>query len=293
MKLRNNENKIAIIIIASALLLVGSLAVAFKTPSLNPRLTKDDYTIIKTWKMPKELNEISGLAWIGDRKLASVQDEEGIVFIYNLNKSKVEETVNFANAGDYEGIAVVDSTAYVLRSDGILFEIQNYLKHDFEVKTYETPFSENNDMESLTYDKENNRLLLIPKETDLKNKDYLGVYAFNLQNNKMDAKPIFKIEFKDPIFENKKEDKSKKSSTPIHPADIAINPLDGNHYIVDGKKPKILILNKTGKPLKLTNLNKKLFNQPEGIVFTPEGRMFISNEDKKGSANIMEIQLQE
>lgn len=293
MKLRNNENKIAIIIVASVIILVGSLAFAFKTPSLNPRLAKENYTIIKTWEMPKELNEISGVTWIGNGKLACVQDEEGIIFIFNLNENKVEKIMNFAKDGDYEGITVVDSTAYVLRSDGTLFEITNYLKSDFNVKIYETPFSEKNDMESLTYDKGNNRLLLMPKEEDLENKDYLGVYAFNIQSRTLVADPIFKIEFDDPIFEDKKEDDDKKSSNPIHPADIAVNPLNGNHYIVEGKKPKILILDKDGKSIKIINLSKKTFSQPEGIVFSPEGTMYISNEGKKGTANILEVELDE
>lgn len=117
MKLRDNENKIEIIIVASVLILAGTLTFAFKTPSLNPRLAEKNHTIIKTWEMPMELNEISGIAWIGEGKIACVQDEDGIIFIYNLNENKVEKTVNFAKSDDYEGITVVDGTAYVLRSD--------------------------------------------------------------------------------------------------------------------------------------------------------------------------------
>lgn len=293
MKLRNNENKIAFIIVASVLILVGSLAFAFKTPTLNPSLVKEDYSITKIWEMPKKLNEISGIAWIDDGKLACVQDEDGIIFIYNLNENKVEETVNFAKVGDYEGVAIVDSTSYILRSDGTLFEIKNYLKKNFEVSTHKTPFSENNDMESLTHDKENNRLLLIPKEKDLKNDERLGIYTFDLQNKRMDSNSIFKIEFNDPIFDNKKEDRDKKPSNAIHPSDIAINPLNGHHYILEGKKPKILILDKDGKSVKLINLSKKKFSQPEGITFSPEGTMYISNEGKKGTANILEVELEE
>lgn len=145
-------------------------------------------------------------------------------------------------------------------------------------------------MESLTHDKENNRLLLIPKEKDLENEDLLGVYTFNLQSKKMDSNPIFKIEFNDPIFENEKEDDDKKPLNAIRPADIAINPLNEHYYIVEGKEPKILILDRAGKSIKMTNLSKKKFNQPEGIIFSPEGTMYISNEGKKGTANIMEFE---
>lgn len=291
MKFINKEDEIAIIIVASVLILTGTLAFAFKAPGLNPRLGEENHAIIKTWEMPMELNEISGIAWIGEGKIACVQDEDGIIFIYDLNENKVEKTVNFAKSGDYKGITVVDGTAYVLRSDGALFEIQNYLQNNLEIKIHETPFSDKNDMESLTHDKENNRLLLIPKQKDLENEDLLGVYTFNLQSKKMGSSPIFKIEFDDPIFEDEKEDDDKKPLNAIHPSDIAINPLNEHYYIVEGKEPKILILDKAGKSIKMTNLNKKKFNQPEGITFSPGGTMYISNEGKKGKANILEVEL--
>src|SRR5690606_17003527 len=116
--------------------------------------------------------------------------------------------------GDYEGIAVVDSTAYVLKSDGDLFEIVNYLRKDFEVKTHDTPFSGKNNMESLTFDKENNRLLLVTKDKDLESSDYLGIYAFNLVSKELETNPLIKINKSDPIFKNntkKKKDDKKES----------------------------------------------------------------------------------
>lgn len=290
MNLRNNENTIAFIIIMSVLILVSLLWFAFQNPSLNPRLEKENYTILRKWEMPKELDEISGITWVGENKIACVQDEEGIIFIYNLKSNAVEKTVNFAKAGDYEGIAVVDSTAFVLRSDGEIFEIVNYLSDNFEVKTHDTPFSGKNNMESLTFDKENNRLLLVPKDKDLKSTDVLGIYAFNLDTKQIEKNPIFQIKNSDPIFENKKKKDDKKDAHAIHPADIAINPLNGNIYIVEGKKPQVLIMDSKGNTIELHNLIQKTFNQPEGIIFSKEGVMYISNEGKNGTANIMEVE---
>jgi uncharacterized protein YjiK len=293
MKLRNNENKIAFLIIISVLVLVSLLWFAFENPSLNPRLEKENYTIIRKWEMPKELDEISGITWVGENRIACVQDEEGIIFIYDLASNAVEKTVNFSKAGDYEGIAVVDSTAFVLRSDGELFEIVNYMSDNFEVKTHDTPFSGKNNMESLTIDKENNRLLLMPKDKDLKSADFIGIYAFNLDTKKMEEYPILSVKHNDPIFKNKKKDDDKESKNAINPADIAINPLDGNFYILEGKKPQLLIVDSNGKTIKLHKLIQDTFNQPEGIIFSTEGTMYISNEGKKGTANILEVEFDE
>jgi len=291
MNLRNNENTIAVIIVVSVLILVGLLWLAFENPYLNPRLEKENYTVIRKWEMPEELDEISGITWVGKSRLACVQDEEGIIFIYDLASNAVEKTVNFSKSGDYEGIAVVDSTAFVLRSDGELFEIVNFQSDTFEVKTHSTPFSGKNNMESLTVDKKNNRLLLMPKDKDLKSTNFIGIYAFNLETKQLDSNPVTIVKHNDPIFNSKNQDDDTEPINAINAADIAINPADGNFYILEGKNPQLLIIDPTGKTIKLHNLVQKTFNQPEGIIFSPEGTMYISNEGKKGTANIMEVEL--
>lgn len=287
MNLRNNENTIAFIIVLSVLVLVGFLWFAFENPALNPRLQKENYTILRKWKMPDQLHEISGITWIGEDRFVCVQDEEGILFIYNIAKEEIEETINFSMAGDYEGIAVVDSAAYVVRSDGELFEIQNYLSADFNVNSYKTPFSKKNDVESLTYDKDNNRLLLMPKKTDLTTKADKGIYAFELDKKEINPEPITRVLNNDPIFKNTNND-NKHS---IYPSGIAIHPQTGEIYIVDGRTPQLLILGKTTSPVKLHPLRRKTFPQPEGISFAPDGRLFIASEGGNGPGMIMEVEL--
>lgn len=292
MKLAENKKRISMVIGVSVILVVGLLTLAFSNSKLNSKLENETYTILQKWKMPRDLDEISGIDWAGDNKIACVQDEDGTIFIYNLTTNSVERKINFANSGDYEGIALVDHTAYILRADGELFEVMNYLSDNFEVNTYKTPFSEENNMESLTYDKKNNRLLLSPKDKDLESKNNMGIYAFDLSTKKLKHKPVVKIDQQDPIFESTTKDKKKKkSSNSIHPADIAIHPVNGDLYMVDGKNPQLLIMNSDGKPTTLHLLREKTFNQPEGIVFSPDGNLYISNEGKNGTANILKVKL--
>ncbi len=290
MNLRNNENTIAVIIILSVLLVVGFLWFAFENPALNPRLQKENYTILRKWELPEQLDEISGITWIGENRFACVQDEEGIIYIYNIDKEEIEKKVNFSMAGDYEGIAVVDSTAYIIRSDGELFEVENYLNADFKVNSYKTPFSEKNDMESLTADISNNRLLLMPKNKDLSKKNSKGIYAFDLETKTINRQPIWSVDNDNPIFKNQITNNKKQN---FYPSDLAIHPQTGEIFIVDGKMPQLLILDKSGNPVKLHPLLKKTFPQPEGIIFAPDGRLFIANEGKKGKASIMEVELGE
>jgi hypothetical protein len=52
-----------------------------------------------------------------------------------------------------------------------------------------------------------------------------------------------------------------------------------------------LVLDKNGKPKTLKTLDSKAFYKPEGISFSPQGDMYISNEGKKDPGNILEVKV--
>lgn len=288
-----NENRIAIYIIVGILAFVGILWYAFENPALNPRLENETYTIIRKWDMPVDLNEISGISSISENKIACVQDEEGIVFIYNLTTSLIEKKINFGKYGDYEGIAVTDSAAYVMESSGRLFEIKNYLGDNFQTKDYQTPFSGRNNMESIVADTLHNRLLFTAKDKDPNSNNFKGIYAFNLQTKSTETLPKLKIPLDDPIFKTKDADDDVDAFSNFYPSDIAINPKNGNLYILEAKNPQLLIMDSVGKLLKLHKLYPESFPQPEGLTFAADGTLYISNEGKNGTANILEVEFEE
>ena len=52
-----------------------------------------------------------------------------------------------------------------------------------------------------------------------------------------------------------------------------------------------MILDVSGAIKKVYELDDDDFAQPEGITFSPDGRLFISNEAHGGTANIPQIEL--
>jgi uncharacterized protein YjiK len=54
----------------------------------------------------------------------------------------------------------------------------------------------------------------------------------------------------------------------------------------------LLAMDNSGNIKKLYHLGKN-FAQPEGITFSPQGEIFISNEGAKQPGNIMKIELKE
>lgn len=254
--------------------------------------SKGNVNIVQRWDLPNELLEISGLTWLDNDRLGCVQDEKGIVFIYNTKSSSVEKQIAFAGAGDYEGLALAGETLWVLRSDGNLFEINSISSSKPKITEHDTPLTAAHNTEGLCYDKKNNRLLVTVKENVPKKTGHKGIYSFDLPTRKMDSKPVMEIDlgsefFKDSETSNKKTNKE----SDIMPSGITVHPLTGDIYITEGRKSKLLVTNDAAVVMKLYQLDKTTFVQPEGITFSPAGELFISNEGTTKPGNILKVEL--
>ena len=75
------------------------------------------------------------------------------------------------------------------------------------------------------------------------------------------------------------------------PSDTSVHPSTGDIYIIEGRKPKLMVINSTNDVKTFMELDKNDFLQPEGITFSPTGEMFISNEGVKDPGNILKVKL--
>jgi uncharacterized protein YjiK len=245
-----------------------------------------DMEIIERWEMPEILKEISAITYIDDKRFACVQDEIGMIYIFNISTGQIEKEIPFAGSGDYEGLAIVKNAAYILRADGTIIKLNNYNSSTPQSLEYETHLTTKQDPEGLCYDPKNNRLLVAIKGKDPQGEDYKGIYPFNLNTSVLAKEPAYKIDLKHKAFDRFKV---KKRHNLIQPSDIAIHPQTGDLYITEGAKPKILIMDKQGNIKSVKRLKTRDFDQPEGISFSPDGKMFISNEGNAEPGNILEL----
>lgn len=231
------------------------------------------------WKMPSALNEISGIEILNDKKIICHNDEDGHLFIYDLKNKIVEKIISFSNDGDYEDLAIKGSTAFVLRSDGAIFEVQNYLNTPKTIK-HKTFLTGKDDAEGLFFEAEKNRLLVACKENSDKKKGNGTklVYEFLLDENVLNPKPILTIS------QNEINSRSQFS-----PSGIAIHPISKNIYILSSVGKMLAEFSSEGKLQKIYNLNNSHFQQPEGISFGKNGDLYISNEAKKNKGNILKF----
>lgn len=242
-----------------------------------------DVSIIKKWDMPDLLKEVSGIAYMGDQRFACVQDERGSIFIFNTVTNKIEREISFGQSGDYEGIALQGNTAYVVRADGRIFEVDMNAQEKPRVKEHRTSLTVKQNVECIAYDISKKRLLLAIKDDEPGGQRYKGIYAYDLAKSAFNDEPVFRINLDDTLIAATK----KKT---VMPSSLAIHPGTGEMYITDGPQSQLLILDKEGKVSRLLQLGKN-FPQPEGLTFGSKEEIYISNEGSKEPGNIIQVEI--
>ncbi|MBA3647822.1 MAG: hypothetical protein H0W62_04600 [Chitinophagales bacterium] len=257
-------------------------------------------------KLPDALTEISGMDVYKDAELVCNQDEKGNVYLYDVNKGELDKRIPFAKDGDYEGIANVNDTIYVLKSDGKLYQLINFNKQDQKTVVIKTFLQKENNTEGLCFDKKNYRLLIACKSdpgAGLKN--VRAIYSFDLKTKQLLQKPVFTIsldsikryiakvspaeftaeELRDIID-------AKKGDVAFQPSDLAIHPISGDIYVIATVGKLMVILHPDGTIAFIKQFSATEFKQPEGITFLNDGTMFISDEGRNGLGNILKFNYQ-
>jgi len=256
--------------------------------------------------LPAILHEISGITILDSTTVGCIQDENGILFLYDINRSRIRKQIPFGLNGDYEGICRVNNTLYILRSDGVIFEIENYTSEKLHVKEYKTGIPAINN-EGLCYDLENNRLLIGSKgkiNRDPLNKDKRLIYEFNLKTKLLNQMPVLNININDinlsaklkGIAFLKKKNKNGdliEVGFELNTSEIAIHPITKQLYVLSSTDHCLFIFNLNGNLEVIEPLNPNLFNKAEGLSFFPNGDMLISNEGQAHQPTMLKFKYQQ
>jgi hypothetical protein len=259
-------------------------------------------------RLPKKLREISGIDVYKGDNIVAVQDERGKVYVYNVKNEKLQESVGFADDHDYEAIAAMDDTVFVLRSNGTLYEILKLDSIDQQSIEFENSLSKQNNTEGLCYDKENHRLLIACKGAAHKGRgkkarlmsNFKAIYSFDLATHTLDEDPAYLIdidEVKEYInrYNIGNDSLSQPDSVKLEmedrfaPSEIAIHPITHDLYVLCSRGKLLIVLGHNGSIKYIRALDHRIFRQPEGITFYPNGDMLISDEGKEHRADILKF----
>jgi hypothetical protein len=211
---------------------------------------------------------------------------------------QIVDQIAFHSDGDYEGIAKVNQSIYILRSDGVIFEIEDYRADQLVTHEFVTGIPADNN-EGLCYDKSKNRLLVACKGKIGKGPEYKDkrvVYAFDLDEKKLSDEPVMEIDIqvmKEFARVNKIDlptREKKKGEEPIirfRTSAICIHPITGDLYLLSAADHMLFLFDEAGRIIHIELLDPSVFNKAEGVTFFENGDMLISNEGQDGSPTFL------
>jgi len=231
-------------------------------------------------KLPVELDEISGLAFYAkDTSVFAIGDEYGWLYKIPLTSGKPIRKWKFSAEGDFEDLAMVDKVFYVLQSNG---DITAFTFNDHnQILTQNQDFpSRGNEFEILYYDPHQFKLTMMCKDCEIDKKKALTVFYYNLLNKSFDDSSSINVTAIASMIGEKK--------IKFKPSAAAINPVTDELYIISSVNKLLVVADRNGNPKQTYSIDAGLFKQPEGITFTPDGDMIISNESAdRGVANLL------
>lgn len=249
--------------------------------------------------LPAQLREISGLAYYKNNLLC-IQDESADIYYFSPDKREITRTIHISRKGDFEDIAVIEDTAYLLKSNGKVLKVENFTGEYLEIEEYDSPLRAENDTEGIAFDNTSNSLLVACKGyPDISEKNrYKGsktVYRIELPGMIFDYVPVIAINLKDPecFADSSVYARLRNSAARIpaldgfQPSALTFKPSTGEIYMISSSGNLILILNSGGKIATFAILPMNIFIQPEGICFSPSGDLYISNEGRGGNGYIL------
>lgn len=232
-------------------------------------------------KLSKELKEISGLTFTSDGRLFAEQDEAGIIYQLDVNGGKIIKRFSLGNPPikkDFEDIAYSDKNNkfYLIHSNGDIYEFsEGNDGESVDYKVYKTGLEKENDIEGMCYYEPSNSLLLACKGTSGVEDDLdKAVYSFSLDSMKLNPVPVFML-------------KKSEIKSYFNPSGIERDPITGSLFIIAANGNEIVEISKDGKYIGKEKLLKSIHVQPEGITFSSDGTLYISNEGKDGDGTIV------
>ncbi|NNF59253.1 MAG: hypothetical protein HKN04_13540 [Rhodothermaceae bacterium] len=227
---------------------------------------------------PGSLREISGLTALGEGHLGAIQDEEGILFTLDRQTGRVQGERRFAEDGDYEGIEQVGEAVWVLKSNGALYEVNDSTSARSPSEAVNTALHDGCDAEGLAYEAARNRLLIACKERPGRRLGNVrAIYSFDLDTRSLDEEPAFLLN----------RGALNSEGQPFKPAALSIHPRTGQIFIISSVRKALAVLDPDGALVTVVDLPDRLFVQPEGLTFFPDGTLFIANESRRGAATLL------
>ncbi len=233
------------------------------------------------WQLPKQLKEISGLAFSADERLFAHNDERAVIHQIDWQHGNIVKTFSLGDPAlrdDFEAIAIAGNDFYLITSTGILYRFNEGADGAHVPYTrIDTGLGARCEVEGLAYDARRNVLLVAcktPRSAELKGK--VAVFAWSLEQQALDPTASFAVPVAAIL--------DRLSLKHFSPSSIEVA-RDGTHlWLLSARQGALVEVGLDGQLVTATRLPVKLHPQPEGLAIAADGRFIISDEAVQGDA---------
>ena len=151
---------------------------------LKPKVLKSpphyNFSQVYEEKLDLKLREISGICWDPKNNFfAAVNDESGTLFLLDKESKQIINEYPFGPKGDYEDVAILNGTIYVLESKGLIIRMQKDSAGDYKgVNVGTVPLNGTNDFETMYGDPTRKALVILCKNCSEDKENEVNAYAF-------------------------------------------------------------------------------------------------------------------
>lgn len=237
--------------------------------------------------LPMGIQPFSDVALLDSTHLLGLNQESGMMFVYDLNDYSVVPFLSWDMESKIRNISTLDSTLLLVDDAKHI----HFLSSPYDSSSLTTLNLENEqfDPTSVCYHKETNRLFLIASnEERTEGYSNSSIYAYNLNQRKLNAQPLFSISGEDieafAIQNNLMIPRSDLSimddtleSMNFTPTAIAVHPKTNEIYILSGSDHSLVVFNQFGEIVNFTTLDKNTFSHPSAMTFKKNGDLVITD----------------
>jgi uncharacterized protein YjiK len=236
-------------------------------------IATDSSGAIARWILPRDLDEISGMALTSDGRLLAHGDERAQVSEIDYRRGVIVKQFVVGRptiTADLEGMAVAHDAVFLLASNGTLYEFReggNGQRVDYI--TSDTRLGKECEFEGLAFDPAINSLLLACKNVEQKHlRDSMVVYRWKLQGaGQRLSRLVVPLTPILPAIDEKE----------LHPSDITVDPATGNYVIIASIEKALVQITPAGEVVSARKLPRG-HRQPESLAITKDGILIIGDE---------------
>jgi hypothetical protein len=236
-------------------------------------------------ELPKELAEISGLAFTKDGRLLAQGDERAVIYQVDFPSGRLVKRFAIGDGGgplhgDFEDIQVVGDRVFLVTSAGVLVEAREGRDGETVPLVRRTRgLGGACEVEGLSWDDASSSMLLLCKHAQGKRwRDQLVILAVNPATGEFESEPRVTVSHAD--LESATGVKRFAGSAMVR------YPRSGTWILVSGPEHAYAEIDTSGKVLAGGRLHPKRHRQPEGLAIAPDLTLLISDEAAGAKATI-------